>query len=154
MKKAIIAICIVLLISAVAIFAAINLCQTELDEDYNFYSNDSEQPEILAETEIDEYETEPQIIIEEPEPATEPDDNAQAQFTRYGNVGGNSGIAAFQYGEGYIRVQFSSGAIYRYTYESAGASNIEQMIILANQGQGLNSFINREVRHLFEERER
>jgi len=66
---------------------------------------------------------------------------------QYANLGGNSNVKFYQYGETYITVQFSSGAPYTYSYESAGGNNIEQMKGLADAGVGLNSFIMRNVRY-------
>lgn len=71
----------------------------------------------------------------------------------YANVGGDSGIAKYEIGEDFIKVQFSDGSIYVYTYESAGASNIENMKELAIKGQGLNSYINKNVRKLYAAKE-
>ncbi len=73
---------------------------------------------------------------------------------RYRNVGGNSGVEAYESGPDFIRVQFSSGSVYLYTYESTGSENIEKMKELASKGEGLNSFINRAVRHHYARRER
>jgi hypothetical protein len=73
---------------------------------------------------------------------------------RYRNLGGDSGIVAYESGPDFIRVQFSDGAIYLYTYASAGAQNIEYMKQLASSGQGLNSFINRAVRKAYARKER
>jgi len=67
----------------------------------------------------------------------------------YANHGGNSGIASYEYGATYINVQFTTGKIYTYSYESAGKDNIEHMKILADSGNGLNSFIMRNVRMLY-----
>lgn len=75
-------------------------------------------------------------------------------MTAYRNMGGNSNVSAYEFGTDYIRVQFSTGAIYLYTYQSAGASNIEHMKTLAQNGNGLNSFINRVVRKQYAARER
>lgn len=61
---------------------------------------------------------------------------------RYGYLHGNSGIAAYETGTKYIRIQFTSGSIYLYTYESAGEDDIEEMKILAKEGEGLTRFIN------------
>ena len=72
----------------------------------------------------------------------------------YRNVGGNSGVVTYESGPDFIRVQFSSGSVYLYTYESAGAENIEEMKELASKGEGLNSFINIAVRHYYARRER
>ncbi len=67
-------------------------------------------------------------------------------MTTYKNVGGNSGIAAYEVENDSITVQFSDGSIYLYTAQSAGSANIEEMKLLASSGEGLNSFINRCVK--------
>ncbi len=72
----------------------------------------------------------------------------------YGNLGGNSGVEAYEIGPDFIRVQFSTGSVYLYTYESAGSHSIEQMKELAIRSEGLNSFINTTVRHYYARRER
>lgn len=61
----------------------------------------------------------------------------------YKNLGGNSGVVAFQIGSDFIIVQFREGryTFYKYTYISAGSAAIETMKRLARQGQGLNSYI-------------
>ena len=73
---------------------------------------------------------------------------------RYKNLGGNSGVVGYEIGSDFIRVQFSNGSVYLYTYASAGANNVEQMKQLARMGQGLNAFINRHVRKAYERKER
>lgn len=45
-----------------------------------------------------------------------------------------------------IEVEFGDGSIYGYSETSAGATNVQKMIGLANAGQGLNSFVNKVVR--------
>ena len=72
----------------------------------------------------------------------------------YKNINGNSGVIKYEVGDDFIRVQFSTGAIYSYTYDSAGESNIEHMKMLAQKGSGLNSFINTTVRDLYARKER
>ena len=64
----------------------------------------------------------------------------------YRNIGGDSGVAAYELGSEHIDIRFSDGSMYRYTNASAGASNIVTMKQLAASGDGLNSFINRRVR--------
>lgn len=59
----------------------------------------------------------------------------------YRNVSGNSGVYAYTSDVTSITVQFKTGAIYKYTYASAGSSKIEQMKRLAVQGHGLNGYI-------------
>jgi hypothetical protein len=65
---------------------------------------------------------------------------------RYKNLGGDSGVIAYEIGIDFIKVQFSDGSIYLYNYQSTGASDIEEMKRLAVAGQGLNSFISRIVK--------
>lgn len=72
----------------------------------------------------------------------------------YQNVNGNSGIAGYKIGDTCIEVEFAdTESVYRYFYESAGRENVEEMKRLAAQGHGLNSFINRRVKYLYEKRE-
>lgn len=72
----------------------------------------------------------------------------------YRNIDGDSGVTGYEDGAGFIRVQFKDGAIYLYTDASAGAHNISRMKDLAANGNGLNSFINRNVKKLYAKRER
>ena len=65
---------------------------------------------------------------------------------QYKNLGGDSGVSFYEINTESITVQFSTGATYQYTYQSAGNQNIEEMKTLAKRGEGLNSFINRVVR--------
>jgi hypothetical protein len=75
-------------------------------------------------------------------------------MVRYKNSDGDSGVHSYEYGADYIRVQFTTGAIYLYTYQSAGAENIEHMKKLAQCGNGLNAFINTVVKKLYAKKER
>ena len=61
---------------------------------------------------------------------------------RYGNRHGNSGVAAYGEADNFIRIRFTSGSIYLYTYDSAGEDDIEEMKALAREGEGLTRFIN------------
>lgn len=76
----------------------------------------------------------------------------QPKWTTYGNNNGNSGIVAYRIGSDYIDVKFRSGkkTVYRYSYDSAGKSKVEEMKLLARQGSGLNGYINRNARKLYE----
>ena len=65
---------------------------------------------------------------------------------RYKNLGGDSGVVAYELGKDSITVEFNDGSLYLYTYQSAGSNNIEQMKGLAVTGRGLNTFINKNVR--------
>lgn len=64
----------------------------------------------------------------------------------YRNVSGDSGVGAFEIGDGCITVRFTSGATYLYDCASAGSENIVEMHRLAKAGSGLNGFITRRVR--------
>lgn len=68
----------------------------------------------------------------------------------YKNLDGNSSVRAFAIGDNYIDVKFASGRIYRYSYRSAGIANVEQMKRMAVEGRGLNSFIMRNVKEMYE----
>ncbi len=67
-------------------------------------------------------------------------------MTLYQNAGRDSGIRSYQIGPTSIIITFSNNASYEYTYQSAGGNNIETMKSLAIQGEGLNSFINNNVK--------
>ena len=69
----------------------------------------------------------------------------------YGNAGGSSGISAYEIGADYVSVQFSNtGKVYTYSYGKAGKSHVDQMKKLARSGSGLNSYIMRNVKSLFD----
>jgi hypothetical protein len=70
-------------------------------------------------------------------------------MVRYKNASGNSGVVAYEIGRDSIAVEFEDGAIYLYTYQSAGRSNIEEMKSLAAAGRGLSTFIVRCVRKAY-----
>lgn len=71
----------------------------------------------------------------------------------YRNLHGNSGVRAYEFGDDYIRVQFTSGSVYLYTVESAGEESIEEMKKLAEAGEGLNRYIIQHVAQSFARRE-
>ncbi len=73
-------------------------------------------------------------------------------MTRYGNLGGDSNVLAFETGPDSITVMFSGGARYLYTSASAGLANIEHMKRLAVRGHGLNAFINQNVKKRYARR--
>ena len=70
---------------------------------------------------------------------------------KYRNSGGDSGVSAYQIGADFISVKFSgTSSTYTYSYKKAGRSHVEQMKVLALSGSGLNSYINRHVKHLYD----
>lgn len=70
----------------------------------------------------------------------------------YYNLNGNSNVTGYEIGIGSITVQFRTGAIYEYTFASAGEYNIRQMQSLAQKGSGLNGYINRYAKKLYARR--
>ena len=73
---------------------------------------------------------------------------------RYADVDGASGVAAFEIGGSYILVEFKDGSVYEYTTLSAGRVNIDYMARLAREGNGLNSFINTNVKKRYSRKAR
>jgi hypothetical protein len=71
---------------------------------------------------------------------------------RYAARGGDSGVVAYATGPGWIDVRFRDGTVYRYTEASAGVPAVQHMKALAASGQGLSTFISREVRGAYESR--
>lgn len=71
----------------------------------------------------------------------------------YRNEKGNSGVEAYEIVPGGIRIRFVGGDIYRYSVESAGQQNIAEMEKLALKGRGLSTFISREVKNKYAEKE-
>jgi hypothetical protein len=72
----------------------------------------------------------------------------------YANLGGDSSVAATECGPDFIRVQFADGSVYLYTHQSCGQSACETMTRLAQQGWGLNAFINQNVKYRYARKER
>lgn len=73
-------------------------------------------------------------------------------MTPYNDWDRDSGVRAYEIGQSHIDVEFKGGSVYRYTSSSVGEGNLNQMVRLARSGDGLNSFINRVVKHRYSER--
>lgn len=71
----------------------------------------------------------------------------------YRNLDGNSGVTAYEIGADFIRVEFNSSNVYRYTYANSNRRNVEEMKRLAEAGAGLATFINEHVGELYASRE-
>ncbi len=70
---------------------------------------------------------------------------------RYRNSGRDSGVSSYEIGADYILVQFSGKSrVYSYSYRRAGEHHVENMKGLARGGSGLNSYINRYVKNLYD----
>lgn len=70
---------------------------------------------------------------------------------KYRNLSGNSGISDYEIGPDRITVRFISGSVYTYSYNKAGKDYVEQMKLLAKNGKGLATYINKYVKDLYEE---
>lgn len=68
----------------------------------------------------------------------------------YRNLGGNSSVRAYEILPTSIRVQFNDGRWYSYSYSRAGKIHVENMKNLANNGIGLCSYIQRQVKYLYD----
>ena len=68
----------------------------------------------------------------------------------YRNLGGTSGVKAFEIGTDFIKVKFSDNSIYLYSYRKPGSHHVEKMKILAKNGSGLNSYINLNVKFSYD----
>lgn len=65
----------------------------------------------------------------------------------YKDINHDSGVRGYEIGDTYITVWFDGTArSYTYSYASAGAENVETMKRLAENGDGLNAFINNFVK--------
>ena len=70
---------------------------------------------------------------------------------RYGNRGGDSGVSAYEIGLDFIKVKFSGNTkTYTYSYQRAGSAHVENMKRLAKSGSGLNAYINKHVKNLYD----
>lgn len=68
----------------------------------------------------------------------------------YANRNGNSNVVAFEIGDTWIRVQFSTGSSYTYSYQKAGRIHVENLKRLARSGNGLNGYINLNCSKLYD----
>jgi hypothetical protein len=78
----------------------------------------------------------------------------EPNMTKYKNLGGDSNIAEYECGDDYIKVRFTrSTAIYVYDSHVPGLKIVAEMKQLAESGQGLSSYIYRNVRSKFSRKE-
>ncbi len=70
---------------------------------------------------------------------------------KYKNFSGKSNVESYEIGEDYIKVKFNQTAkIYTYSHVKAGIKHVEELKRLANLGQGLNSYIMKNVREKYD----
>ena len=64
---------------------------------------------------------------------------------RYRNLEGNSGVTAYECGDGFIRIRFVNGDTYEYTDKATGPGHITNMQQLARAGRGVATYVSRFV---------
>lgn len=64
----------------------------------------------------------------------------------YSGGSGDSGVAAYECGPGWILIRFHRGGTYRYDARHPGPEHVLEMQRLAAAGSGLNTYINQYVR--------
>ena len=73
------------------------------------------------------------------------------KMERYLDLDGDSGVVGYEIGDTFIRVQFDKAfKIYAYSYRKAGQLHVEKMKVLAKSGNGLNSYIMKYAKKLYE----
>ncbi len=60
---------------------------------------------------------------------------------KYKNLGGNSGVTAYEIAEDSIMIQFNNGGLYLYNNAKPDRFYVDRMKQLAINGSGLNSLI-------------
>ena len=70
---------------------------------------------------------------------------------KYTDINGDSGIEFYEIDQTSITVWFKRASrSYTYSYSSAGQAHVEEMKRLAANGDGLNAYINRNVKNAYE----
>jgi len=67
----------------------------------------------------------------------------------YGNWSATSGVVAFEIRNHSIVVEFRHGGKYLYDYDTTGGEHVENMKVLALEGRGLATYINKNVKKRF-----
>lgn len=73
-------------------------------------------------------------------------------MNRYKNLSGDSSISLYEIGIDRIIVQYRDGTNYLFTNSKTGTQNIDQMKRLAELGRGLNTYIHKHVKNLYEKK--
>ena len=71
---------------------------------------------------------------------------------RYTGHTRRGGVVGYDIGPDSIDIEFTSGWIYRFSYQKPGATRVERLKELAQAGRGLSTFINKHVKNRFEKR--
>ncbi|QKW58317.1 hypothetical protein [Stenotrophomonas sp. NA06056] len=70
----------------------------------------------------------------------------------YSDIDGDSGVHSYEFGPDWIVVNFTKGGSYRYDASRPGIAHVHAMISLAGAGNGLNAYINKNVRANYAEK--
>ena len=73
---------------------------------------------------------------------------------QYGGHAKSHGVIAYEVGPDSIDVEFTSGWVYRFSYDKPGALRVERMKELAESGRGLSTFISKHVKNRYQSRRR
>ena len=73
-------------------------------------------------------------------------------MTPYANSNGGSGVTGYEIRREAIVVEFRHGGKYLYDYRTTGETHVEEMKVLALEGRGLATYINKHVRNLYAEK--
>jgi hypothetical protein len=71
---------------------------------------------------------------------------------KYQDQSADSGIEAYEIGEDSIILRFKNGTEYLYSYIKPGKVHVEEMKKRAKSGNGLNTYLNQNVREKFEKK--
>lgn len=71
---------------------------------------------------------------------------------RYKDIKGDSGVQSYEIGSDYIIVQFIHDGSYLYNYKIPGSSHVERMKKLAVKGQGLSTYISKNIKKKYAEK--
>ncbi|MEO6137483.1 MAG: hypothetical protein ABIP11_02310 [Luteimonas sp.] len=71
------------------------------------------------------------------------------EFHRYREVSRHPGVVAYALLPEAIAVEFDQGGVYVYSHDCPGRRHVSRMKLLAEQGHGLSSYINRHIRNRF-----
>ena len=72
----------------------------------------------------------------------------------YGDRTRQHGVVAYEIGPDWIEVEFTSGWIYRFSYNMPGQLRVDRMKQLAASGKGLSTFISRHVKNRYDSKRR
>ncbi len=62
---------------------------------------------------------------------------------QYKDTDNDSNIEAYEYGDNWITIRFKDDSEYDYSNETVSQYELNQMKLLADEGDGLNAFINK-----------